>query len=253
MWRWPVLANKKAASAVQKWKVYGMHSKLIALAARGGPNPEENPSLYTAIEKAKKDSVPKDVIDKAIRRGSGLDKDAADIEDIIYEWYAAWGVAVIIRALSDNRNRTASSVRSYFSRNGGNLGETGSLSSHMFKYRGVITVHTSDINEDTIIESGADDYVTLEDETQLIVLKENFTTVLDFLKSKNISVLSSGFEYLPTLETEVTDFDQWVKVIKLLNDLDDDDDVEKVWTNGVFDDILREKIETFIASHSFRS
>jgi transcriptional/translational regulatory protein YebC/TACO1 len=78
----------------------------------------------------------------------------------------------------------------------------------MFKYRGVITVHTSDINEDTIIESGADDYVALENETQLIVLKENFSTVLDFLKSKNISVLSSGFEYLPTLEAEVTDFDQ---------------------------------------------
>jgi len=98
-----------------------MHSKLIALAARGGPNPNENPSLYTAIEKAKKDSVPRDVIDKAIRRGSGLDKDAADIEDITYEGYAAGGVAVIVRTLTDNRNRTASSIRSYFSRNGGNL------------------------------------------------------------------------------------------------------------------------------------
>jgi YebC/PmpR family DNA-binding regulatory protein len=119
-----------------------MHSKLIALAARGGPNPNENPSLYTAIEKAKKDSVPKDVIDKAIRRGSGLDKDAADIEDITYEGYAAGGVAVIVRTLTDNRNRTASSMRSYFSRNGGNLGETGSISSHMFKYRGVITVNS---------------------------------------------------------------------------------------------------------------
>ncbi len=251
MWRWPVLANKKAASAVQKWKVYGMHSKLIALAARGGPNPNENPSLYTAIEKAKKDSVPRDVIDKAIRRGSGLDKDAADIEDITYEGYGAGGVAVIVRTLTDNRNRTASSIRSYFSRNGGNLGETGSLSSHMFKYRGVIVV--SDITEETIIESGADDYITEGTETQLIVLKENFASVLDFLKTKNIAVTSSGFEYLPTLEAEVTDFDQWVKVMKLLNDLDDDDDVEKVWTNGVFDDILREKIETFIASHTFRS
>jgi len=95
--------------------------------------------------------------------------------------------------------------------------------------------------------------VTSETETQLIVLKENFATVLDFLKSKNISILSSGFEYLPTLESEITDFDQGVKVMKLLSDLDDDDDVEKVWTNGVFDDILREKIETFIASHTFRS
>ncbi len=253
MWRGPVLAQKKAASAVQKWKVYGMHSKLIALAARGGPNPAENPSLFTAIEKAKKDSVPKDVIDKAIRRGSGLDKDAATIEDITYEWYGAGGVAVIVRALTDNRNRTASNIRSYFSKNGGNLGETGSLSNHMFKYRGIIIVNTSNITEDIIIESGADDYTTTETETHLIVLKENFAAVLDFLKIKNITINSSGFEYLPTLESEILDFDQWVKVMKLLSDLDEDDDVEKVWTNGVFDDILREKIETFIASHSFRS
>ena len=144
-------------------------------------------------------------------------------------------------------------MRSYFSRNGGNLGETGSLSSHMFKYRGVITVNSSDITEDIIIESGADDYTTVENETQLIVLKENFAAVLEFLKTKTISVNTSWFEYLPSLESEITDFDQWVKVMKLLSDLDEDDDVEKVWTNGVFDDILREKIETFIASHSFRS
>jgi len=253
MWRWPVLANKKAASAVQKWKVYGMHSKLIALAARSGAKPDENPSLYTAIEKAKKDSVPRDVIEKAIRRGAGLDKDAADIEDITYEGYAAGGVAVIARTLTDNRNRTASSMRSYFTRNGGNLGETGSLSSHIFQYRGVIVVNSWDITEDIIIESGADDYKTVENETHLIVLRENFAAVLDFLKSKSIITLSSSFEYLPTLENEITDFDQGVKVIKLLTDLDEDDDVEKVWTNGVFDDILREKIETFIASHSFRS
>lgn len=183
-----------------------MHSKLIALAARSGPNPNENPSLYTAIDKAKKDSVPKDVIDKAIRRGSGLDKDAADIEDITYEGYAAGGVAVIVRVLTDNRNRSASSIRSYFSRNGGNLGEAGSLSNHIFTYRGVII--TPSIDEDIIIESGADDYTTEKGETTLIVLKENFSSVLDFLKTKAITVISSGFEYLPTLENEMTDFDQ---------------------------------------------
>jgi len=130
------MANKKAATALQKGKVYGMHSKLISLAARGGANPLENPSLYTAIEKAKKDSVPKEVIEKAIRRGAGLDKDAAAIEDITYEGTGAGGIAIIVRALTDNRNRTASSFRSYFNKNGGNLGETGSLSNHMFKYRG---------------------------------------------------------------------------------------------------------------------
>ncbi len=147
------MANKKAATALQKGKVYGMHSKLIALAARSGANLLENPSLYTAIEKAKKDSVPKDVIDKAIRRGAGLDKDAAAIEDITYEGMAAGGIAVIIRSLTDNRNRTASSIRSIFSKNGGNLGETGSLSNHMFKFRGVCVIPSGKITEEQIIES----------------------------------------------------------------------------------------------------
>lgn len=247
------MANKKAASSLQKGKVYGMHSKLISLAAKWGANPDENPSLFTAIEKAKKDSVPRDVIDKAIRRGAGLDKDAAAIEDIIYEGMWAGGVAVIVRALSDNRNRTASSFRSYFNKNGGNLGETGSVSNHMFRYRGVFVVPTSAITEDQIIESGCDDYVVDGDETNLICLREQFSDVANFLKNASIEASSSGFEYLPNMEVEITDFDQGVKVMKLLQDLDADDDVEKVWTNGVFDDILREKVESFLDSNDFRS
>lgn len=247
------MANKKAASALQKGKVYGMHSKLIAVAAKGGANPLENPTLFTAIEKAKKDSVPKDVIDKAIRRGAGLDKDAAAIEDIIYEGTGAGGIAIIVRALTDNRNRTASSFRSYFNKNGGNLGETGSLSNHMFKYRGVFVIPTSKISEEQIIESGCDDYVVDGEETRLICIREQFSGVSNFLKNRNIEVTSNGFEYLPNMEIEVTDFEQGVKVMKLLQDLDEDDDVEKVWTNGVFDDILREKIESFLDSNGFRS
>lgn len=247
------MAGKKAASALQKGKIYGMHSKLIALAAKSGANPLENPSLFTAIEKAKKDSVPKDVIDKAIRRGAGLDKDAAAIEDIIYEGMGAGGVGIIVRALTDNRNRTASSFRSYFNKNSGNLGETGSLSNHMFKYRGVFVVPTSKITEDQIIESGCDDYVVDGDETKLFTMREQFSDVTNFLKSANIEPTSAGFEYLPNMEVEITDYEQGIKVMKLLQDLDEDDDVEKVWTNGVFDDILREKIESFLDSQSFRS
>lgn len=164
----------------------------------------------------------------------------------------AGGVAVIVRALSDNRNRTASSFRSYFNKNGGNLGETGSVSNHMFRYRGVFVVPTSAITEDQIIESGCDDYAVDGEETQLICLREQFSDVMNFLKNSGIEATSSGFEYLPSMEVEITDFDQGVKVMKLLQDLDADDDVEKVWTNGVFDDILREKVESFLDSQSFR-
>ena len=123
----------------------------------------------------------------------------------------------------------------------------------MFKYRGVFTIPTSAITEEQIIESGCDDYVVDGDETKLLTLREQFSDVAQFLKSANIEAASSGFEYLPNMEVEITDYEQGVKVMKLLADLDEDDDVEKVWTNGVFDDILREKIESFLDSQSFRS
>lgn len=126
--------------------------------------------------------MPKDVIDKAIRRGAGLDKDAAAIEDIIYEGMAAGGVGVVVRALTDNRNRSASSFRSYFNKNGGNLGETGSLSNHMFTYRGVFMIPTNAITEDQIIESGCDDYIVDGDEARIICMREQFSEVTNFLR-----------------------------------------------------------------------
>jgi len=126
--------------------------------------------------------VPKDVIDKAIRRGAGLDKDAAAIEDIIYEGMATSGVGVVVRALTDNRNRSASSFRSYFNKNGGNLGETGSLSNHMFTYRGVFMIPTNAITEDQIIESGCDDYIVDGDEARIICMREQFSEVTNFLR-----------------------------------------------------------------------
>lgn len=247
------MANKKAASALQKGKVYGMHSKLISLASRGGANPLENPTLFTAIEKAKKDSVPKDFIEKAIRRGAWLDKDASAIEEIIYEWMAPGWIGIIIRALTDNRNRTASNIRSYFTKNGGNLWETGSLSNHMFIYRGVYTLDPKHITEDQIIESWCDDYSIWEKEVRVICQREQFSSVGQSFTQNTIDIITSGFEYIPNMEIEITDFEQGVRVMKLLSDLDNDDDVEKVWTNGIFDDILRSKVENFLDSQSFRS
>ncbi len=123
----------------------------------------------------------------------------------------------------------------------------------MFKYRGVFVIPTAKITEEQIIESGCDDYIVDGEETRLLTLREQFSDVANFLKSANIEPTASGFEYLPNMEVEITDYEQGIKVMKLLQDLDEDDDVEKVWTNGVFDDILREKIESFLDSQSFRS
>jgi len=161
MWRWPTVAWQKEASAKAKSKTYAIHSKLIAIAAEKWADPGQNNSLADAIHTAKKDGVTADVIDRAIKRGAGLDKDNIKVEEIFYEWYAPGGVALIIRALTDNRNRTAPSIRHIFSAFGGNMGETGSVSNFLFDYKGQITVARPtdmDAFEMAILDTEAEDY-----------------------------------------------------------------------------------------------
>ncbi|MDP5039087.1 MAG: YebC/PmpR family DNA-binding transcriptional regulator, partial [Candidatus Gracilibacteria bacterium] len=125
MGRGPVVQGKKAASNAVKQKVFSLHSKLIALAAQKGGDPDLNPALYDAIEKARKDNVPNDNIERSIKKGTGEDKDSSQISEIVYEGYGVGGVAVIVKVLTDNKNRTASNIRHIFSKYGGNMGESG--------------------------------------------------------------------------------------------------------------------------------
>lgn len=254
MWRGPVVAGRKAVQDKARGKVFALHAKLIAIAARWGGNPDDNPSLRDAIEKARKDSVPKDTIDRAIKRGTGEDKEGSEIHEILYEWYGPGGVAIIAKSLTDNKNRTAANMRSIFSKNSGNLGETGSLSAHVFTLTWVIKTSTSwEDAEMMIMESGANDYEADENGFIVYTSREQLSEVAKKLKEANLAIASSSLEFLPNNEVEITDFDQALKVVKLLEDLSDDEDVEKFWTNATIDDILREKVDTFIDEHTFQT
>lgn len=171
-------------------KVFAIHAKLISLAAKSGGDPAMNPVLYDALEKARKANVPADNIERAIKKGTGADKEGTEITEIIYEGYSPGGVAVVVKTLTDNKNRTAKNMRHTFSQYGGNLGETGSVSSFAFKYQGYIEVsvgmHSIEQWEEWIIESGASDYEFLEDATQVRISTErtDLMGVVKFLKGQ---------------------------------------------------------------------
>lgn len=185
MWRGPVIERQKQATAKERGKVFAIHAKLIAIAAAKWADPSQNAALAEAITKARKENVPNDNIDRAIKRWSGQEKGAAQIEEVTYEGYAAGWVAVIIKALTDNRNRTAPNIRHAFSKCSANLGETGSVSNFAFRYVGEIVISwtLNEAIEEIIMESGASDY--FEQSGELIII----TQWSDFAKSAKLSSL----------------------------------------------------------------
>jgi len=259
MWRWPVVGPKKALTDKARGKVFSIHAKLIAIAAKSGADPAMNPALYDALEKARKANVPADNIERAIKKGSGALKDGTEIVEIIYEGYAPGGVAVVVKALTDNRNRTAPNIRHIFSQYGGSLGETGSVSSFAFKYQWYIVVERGNISleqlEEYIIESGASDYEMSPDGLTARVATERteLMSVVKFLKEKKLTLESYGLEYAAINTIEVTDFDKVLKIYKLLADLEDDDDVEQVWHNAEISADLWQQAETMIEKSRFRT
>ena len=258
MGRGPVIQGKKEASSQARGKVYSIHAKLIALAAQRGADIALNSALANAVTDAKKDSVPNDIIDRAIKRGAGLDKEAKQVEEIFYEGYAAGGVAIIVRALTDNKNRTAPNMRHNFSAFGGNLGETGSVSGFAFRHQGSIIASfvgmSSEQAEEIIIDSGAADYLLAEDGSFKIATDPTeLMHVVKYLQEKGAIVSKHAFEYVPTNPVEVTDFDKALKIYKLLEALEEDDDVEAVWNNAEFDDALMQQVHEAVEKARFRT
>ncbi|MCK9272580.1 YebC/PmpR family DNA-binding transcriptional regulator [Candidatus Gracilibacteria bacterium] len=258
MGRGPVIERKRSLTNALKGKVFTIHAKLIAMAAQKGGDPDKNPTLLDAIEKAKKANVPNDNIARAIKKGTGEDKSGALIQEIFYEGYGVGGVGIIVKTLTDNKNRTTSSVRHLFNKYGGNLGETGAVSSFGFKFMGVILVNLNskkleDI-EEIIIESGADDYL-LEDEGQVKIIadKQNMGATLKFLKESGLEIAESSLEYIPQNFISITLFDKAAKIIKLIEDLEEDEDVEKVWHNYDIPDDLQMQVIEAIEKSRFRT
>ncbi len=231
--KWANIRHRKAAQDAKRGKIYTKLAREITVAAReGGGDPETNPRLRAAIERARKFNMPKENIERAIKRGTG--EIAGDAyEEITYEGYAPGGVAIIVKCLTDNRNRTASEVRHAFSKHGGNLGTSGCVS-WMFERKGVIVVPAQKHDEETLmlaaIDAGADDVVKEDDKFIIYTQPSELETVRKGLLDSGIDIEEAKLDLIPTTTTKV-EGETAQKVLKLLMALEDLDDVQEVYSN----------------------
>ncbi len=232
--KWNNIKRKKEKTDAQKAKVFTKIGREIAVAVKeGGADPNSNGKLRDLISKAKSNNVPNDNIDRIIKKAAGSG-DKNEYESIVYEGYGPNGVAVIVEALTDNRNRTASDVRHYFDKFGGNLGTSGCVS-FMFSEKGIILMDNTFTDEEKlmedIMESGADDYNIDEDEVEITVDPANFREVRDSLEQMGYEFVSADIEMVPSTYVTLTDPDHILKMNLLLEHLEDNDDVQNVYHN----------------------
>ena len=233
--KWSSIKHKKGAADAKRGKLFSKLSRAIIVAAKeGGGDPSGNLALQNAIEKARSYSMPKENIDRAIAKGSGADADASDFETVIYEGYGPGGVAVIVEALTDNRNRTASDVRHLFAKNDGNLGTAGAVS-WLFERRGVVLVNADGVDEDELTlaaaEGGADD-VELDGTTfQIVGPVETLSAVREAVEAAGFSVDSAELTMVPKTTVQVESENDAKKILRLVDQLEDNDDVQDVYAN----------------------
>ncbi|HEY3688368.1 MAG TPA: YebC/PmpR family DNA-binding transcriptional regulator [Streptosporangiaceae bacterium] len=244
--KWATTKHKKAVVDAKRGKLFAKLIKDVEVAARGGgPDPAGNPTLYDAIQKAKKNSVPGDNIDRAVKRGAGLEAGGANYETIMYEGYGPGGVAVLVECLTDNRNRAASDVRTAMTRNGGNMADPGSVS-YLFNRKGVVIVPKDDLTEDdvlaAVLDAGAEEVNDLGENYEVISEAGDLVGVRDALRAAKIEYDSAEANFLPTMNVPL-DEDNAKKVFRLLDILDDQDDVQNVYSNADVSDEILEKIE----------
>jgi YebC/PmpR family DNA-binding regulatory protein len=232
--KWSSIKHKKGAADAKRGKLFSKLSRAIIVAAKeGGPDPAGNLALQNAIEKARSYSMPKDNIERAIARGSGAEADASSFETVIYEGYGPSGIALLVEALTDNRNRTASEVRHLFSKHDGNLGATGAVA-WLFERQGVILV-PGEVDEDELTlaaaEGGADD-VTLDGSSfQVTVVPESLSSVREAIEAAGLPVDSAELTMVPKTTVEVEEEGVARKVLRLVDALEENDDVQDVYAN----------------------
>jgi YebC/PmpR family DNA-binding regulatory protein len=236
--KWSSIKHKKAARDAKRGKLFTKLIKEITIAARlGGGDINANPRLRTAVATAKQQSMPNDNIDRAIKKGTG-ELGGGQLEEIAYEGYGPAGVAIIADVLSDNRNRTVADLRFIFSRHGGNLGESGCVA-WMFKKRGVITIEKDVADEDRLIElaleAGADDVVSEDDGYQVMTAPDKLNVVREAIEKARIAIVSAEVAKIPENTVSVTGHAA-EQVLKLMEDLEDHDDVQSVAANFDMDD-----------------
>lgn len=239
---WAGIKHKKAANDAKRGKVWSKLAKALIVAAKqGGGDPSQNLSLRYAVDKAKAANMPKDTIEKAIKKGTG-ELGAVNYEEVLYEGYAPGGVAIMVEALTDNRNRTGPEIKRIFEKRGGSLGTSGCVH-WMFSKKGLITINVTDVDEDDLMElalgAGADDMENTGELFEITCSPEAYEQLNNILKEKEIPTQVSEISMIPGNMVGIQDPDAARKVLGLMEDFDDHDDVQNVYANfDIPDDIL---------------
>ncbi len=240
--KWSTIKRKKGANDAKRGKIFTKLIKEITIAARmGGGDPAGNPRLRSAIIAAKSENMPKDNIARAIKKGTG-DLDGAVYEEILYEGYGPGGVAVLVETMTDNKNRTVADIRHFFAKSGGNLGESGCVA-WMFDKKGSIMVDREGVDEDELmevaLEAGAEDVLEEETTFQILTAVDDFAEVVEALEKNGITCAEAGISMIPKNTVEVTEEKTARSLLKLLDNLEDNDDVQKVHANfDIADDLM---------------
>jgi YebC/PmpR family DNA-binding regulatory protein len=240
--KWSTIKRKKGANDAKRGKIFTKLIKEITIAARmGGGDIDGNPRLRSAVTAAKGENMPKENIDRAIKKGTG-DLGGAIYEEILYEGYGPGGVAVLVETMTDNKNRTVADIRHFFAKSGGNLGESGCVA-WMFDKKGTLSVDKDGVAEDELmdlaLEAGAEDVVEEEDSFQIITAPEAFNDVVDQLEKGKVKFSEATLSMVPKNSIEVTEEKAARSLLRLLENLEDHDDVQKVHANfDIADDLM---------------
>ena len=243
--KWATTKHKKAVVDAKRSKMFAKLIKNIEVAARtGGGDLAGNPTLFDAVQKAKKSSVPIDNINRAVKRGSGQDAGGADYQTILYEGYGPGGVAVLVECLTDNRNRAASDVRTAMTRNGGSMADPGSVA-YLFTRKGVVVVPGTGTTEDdvlaAVLDAGAEEVNDLDEAFEVVCEATDTHAVRLACTDAGLSVESADIAWMPSVSVPLED-EVAVKVLKLVDALEDLDDVQNVWANFDISDEVLERV-----------
>jgi YebC/PmpR family DNA-binding regulatory protein len=242
--KWATTKHKKAVVDARRGKMFAKLIKNIEVAARtGGGDPAGNPTLFDAVQKAKKSSVPNDNIDRAVKRGAGLEAGGAEYQTIMYEGYGPQGVALLVECLTDNRNRAAMEVRTAMTRNGGTMADPGSVA-YMFSRKGVVIVPRGELGEDdvlaAVLDAGAEEVNDLGESFEVVCEPTDLVAVRSALQDAGIDYDSADAQFVPSVSVPL-DADGARKVFKLIEALEDSDDVQDVFANfDVSDEVMAE-------------
>jgi len=242
---WAGIKHKKAAIDAKRGKLWSKLARIIIVAAKqGGPDPAQNLQLRYAIDKARAANMPKDTIEKAIKKGTG-DIEGATYEEVSYEGYGPAGVAVMVEALTDNRNRTAPEIKKIFEKRNGSLGTNGCVS-WMFEKKGLVTISTDTITEDELteiaLEAGADDMQNAGEVYEITCQPAAFDTMKKTLEEKNIKTLVAELSMVPQTTIQVSDLETAKKIVGLMEDLEEHDDTQNTYANFDIPDELLQKL-----------